>query len=275
MRALSLVLGAFVAAGSVSPLLAQSRTIERTVRLEPGGHFSLRATKGSVKLVSWDRSEVEIKARIESTSMRRAAGQEAVDATTVDIVGEGDTVRVRSNYDKVPREWTPFGDSRTVPDIHYEIRAPRRLEIWLDIDRSDTEISGFDGRVRIEADRSELRVEQVTGELRVRVDRGGRSRFEGVTGSVNVRSDRTDIDLRLAELQDAGRLSASRGQIDIRVPASHPLTVRTDIDRRSRFASDLPLTMTGSTRSPRGEINGGGPTLTIIARRSRVELRPL
>ena len=272
----ALLFAAAAAVACSSPAFAQSRTFDQTLKLSPGGSLSLTATKGSVRLTAWDRDEVQIHARIEAGSDDEY-GKEAVDATQVDVSGDGRSVRIRSNYDTVPRHWTVWGnDSRTTPDIHYEIRAPKRVDVDLDIDRSNSEISGFAGRVTIDADRSELRVRDIEGDLRVEIDRGGHSRFANLRGSFILEGDRTDLELAVAKLTDRSRLEIDRGDAEIRVPADQALTLRSDVERRGRFDVDLPLQGEGgSDRSPEGTINGGGPTLTVVARRARVDLRKL
>jgi hypothetical protein len=265
-------------AASVAPSAAQSRTFDKTVTLKPGGSLSLKATKGSVRLTAWAKPQVRIHALIEASGRTDASyAREAVEATKVDVSGEGDSVRIRSNYDDVPhRSGSWWGDSQEIPEIHYEISAPARIDLTLDIDRSNSDMSGFDGRVTIESDRSELRLTDVSGELRVNIDRGGRSRFENVTGSFELDGDRTDVDIAVSKLTDRGRLELDRGVARIRVAERQSLTLRTDIERRGSFETELPLEVRGgSSRSPEGTINGGGPTLTVIAHRARVELRKL
>jgi hypothetical protein len=259
--------------------LAQSRSFERTVKLSPGGSLTFNATKGSVRLLAWDRDEVEIKARIEAgeyLARDRDYAQRAVDATKVEVTGEGDSVRVWSNYDDVPERDGWFGNNRTIPEIHYDIRAPKHVSLTLDIDRSNSEISGFDGRVRIEADRSELRVKDINGDLRVEIDRGGHSTFQNIAGSFSLEGDRTDVEVEVAKLTDRGHIELDRGDARIRVDEGQPLTLRTDIERRGSFDSDLPVQLQGGTAdSPDGTINGGGPTLTVVAHRAHVRLRKL
>lgn len=270
---------AAVLAGS-APAFAQSRTIDETVSLSPGGSLRLTATKGSVRLISWDRPEVQVKARIEAgehLASDREYAEKAVAATKVEVTGQGDSVRIRSDYDAVPeqeRSW--WGSNRITPEIHYDIRAPKRIDVSLDIDRSNSEISGFEGRMTIDADRSELRVTDISGELRVEIDRGGRSRFENMTGSFTVEGDRTDVDLAVAKLTDRAHIELDRGDARIRVSDSQGLTVQTDIERRGSFESDLPMQVSGGTEeSPEGTINGGGPTLTVVAHRAHVRLAKL
>jgi hypothetical protein len=189
-----------------SPALAQTKQFDKTVPLPSGGYLSLNATRGSVKLTSWDRNEVEIHARIQAAPRVDADyARESVDATTVDVTSGGRDVRIRSNYDKVPgtrSSWFGGGSWKDVPEIHYDIRAPRKLEIRMDIDRSDTTVRGFDGRVDIVSDRSELDLTDLTGRIALEVDRGESSRLGNVRGSLRIDGDRTNFDIELTSLDD-------------------------------------------------------------------------
>lgn len=258
-----------------TPVAAQSKQFDKTVPLPSGGYLALHATRGSVKLTSWDRNEVEIRARIQAAPRVDADyARESVDATTVDVTSGARDVRIRSNYDKVPSTSSWFSGWKDVPEIHYDIRAPRKLEIRLDIDRSDTAMRGFDGRVDIVADRSELNLVDVAGRITLEVDRGESSRLENVRGSLRIDADRTDFDIELTRLDDRSSIETDRGNVRIEVPQSQGLTIDADLTRRSDFDADN-LTLQkrhGDARRFTADVNGGGPTLTVEADRGRIRL---
>ena len=224
-----------------TPAAAQSKQFDKTVPLPSGGYLSLNATRGSVKLTSWDRNEVEIRARIQAAPRVDADyARQSVDATTVDVTSGTRDVRIRSNYDKVPSTSSWFSGWKDVPEIHYDIRAPRKLEIRLDIDRSDTALRGFDGRVDIVADRSELNLVDVAGRITLEVDRGESSRLENVRGSLRIDGDRTDFDIELARLDDRSSIETDRGDVRIEVPQSQGLTIDADLDPPERLRRGRP-----------------------------------
>jgi hypothetical protein len=273
IRTLSVLAALAVAA----PAAAQTKQFDKTVPLPSGGYLSLHATRGSVKLTSWDRNEVEIHARIQASDRADADyARESVDQTTVDVTSGARDVRIRSNYDKVPNtsSWWFGGSWKDVPEIHYDIRAPRKLEVRLDIDRSDTAMRGFDGRVDIVSDRSELNLADLTGRITLDVDRGESSRLENVRGSLRIDADRTDFDIELARLDDRSSIETDRGNVRIEVPQSQGLTIDADLSRRSDFdADDLPVQRRhGDQRRFTADVNGGGPTLTVEADRGRIRL---
>ena len=260
-----------------TPVAAQSKQFDKTVPLPSGGYLALHATRGSVKLTSWDRNEVEIRARIQAAAGVDADyARKSVDETTVDVTAGSRDVRIRSNYDRVSgaRNWFGVMPWKEVPEIHYDIRAPRKLEIRLDIDRSDTAMRGFDGRVDIVADRSELNLVDVAGRITLEVDRGESSRLENVRGSLRIDGDRTNFDIGLVRLDDRSSIETDRGDIRIAVPRSQGFTIDADLTRRSDFdADDLTVQRRhGDNRRFTADVNGGGPTLTVEADRGRIRL---
>jgi hypothetical protein len=264
---------------------AQSKEFSRTVSLERGGELILTATKGSVRLTAWDRNEVEVRARIEATEWHALGdhARQSVDATTVDVDATPRSVAVRSNYDGVPsyRRWLG-GWSREIPSIHYVITAPARVSLRLNIDRSDTELRGFEGRLNLDLDRSELTARDLRGSIDLVIDRGGRSELTNVSGTIALDADRTDVWIDAARLEAASRITADRGDIELHIPSSQALGVRADLGRRGTFRSDLAIARTGDLSLPRrsrrdsrieGTINGGGPELLVRGDRTTFLLR--
>src|SRR5580658_3985623 len=74
---------------------ADTKNVDKTVALHATGSVTLESHSGSIHVETWDRSEIEIHARIES------AGYSAEDLrrfhdSTVQIDGSGDFVRIKS-----------------------------------------------------------------------------------------------------------------------------------------------------------------------------------
>jgi hypothetical protein len=258
---------------------AQTKEFSRTVTLDAGGEVRLEASKGSVRLTAWDRNEVEVQARIEASNTSWISdgdySRRAVEATTVDVAAGSRSVSIRSNYDAIPTRWHWLGGvSRETPSIHYTIRAPAKADLRLDLDRSDTELAGFQGRMMLDLDRSELDGRNLRGTIDVTIDRGGQSRLTNVRGAVMLDADRTDVRIDADQLDSASRIRADRGEIELMIPSSQRLSVRADLARRGTFHSDFPMTRPGRDDSDiEGTINGGGPELQVRGDRVTFLLR--
>src|SRR5262249_19929165 len=146
-------------------------------------------------------------------------------------------VAIRSNYTNVPREYWIFGDSGRQPSIHYEIRAPRRMNLRLNIDRSNSVISGFEGRIDLEADRSRIDASDLTSALRITLDRGGDCIFRNIRGSMNVEADRTNLRIDLAKLDASSRIQIDRGNVDMSIARGQGFDLDTSLTRRASIDS--------------------------------------
>jgi len=270
----------FLAASVAVPgaLAAQTKDFSQTVDLASGGRFRIDGSKGDVRVTAWDEDRVEIKARIEAPEdVSGDYAQRSVEATQIDVHVADRSVTVRSNYDDVPtraRSWG--GDSRTVPYVHYEIRAPRQIELEVVADRGDAVVEGFSGTIDVETDRGELTASNLQGEIRLSIDRGGTSRLTGIAGSLDIEADRTDVSIRDLSISGDSRVEIDRGDLECEMPATQTLSINAEMSRRANLDSDFDITLERQSRHVlRGTINGGGPELSVEADRSTIRLRRL
>lgn len=257
----------------------QSREFNQTRALESGGTLVFETDKGSVKLTAWERREVAVYARIEAPENEDADyARRAVEAARIDINGDARSLSIRSNFDDVPTKSERFGGwSRHTPNIHYEIKAPRELNLRLNADRSRVEVQGFNGRLSFETDRTPVTARDLNGDIQIRVDRGA-IQLDNVRGSLALNTDRTDTRANDLALERDSRLNVSRGEAELRIPAEQRLSVSARTGRRETFETDFGITTNGirsnqDERHIEGTINGGGPRLTVEGDRSRVYLR--
>jgi hypothetical protein len=256
---------------------SQSKDFKKTVAVDNGADFRLETDKGSVKLTSWDSNQVEIVARIDPPENESDDYQRrAVEAARIEVIGGGRTLTVRSNFDAVPSRDGAFigmGNSKNLPNIHYEIRAPRNLNIDVQIDRSKLEVQGFKGRVNLEADRSPVTASDIEGDLRLNIDRG-KATLSNLRGGFEIDADRTDGQIQFANLNSDSKIEIDRGEIDLHLTESQGLNVKTDFSKRTHFNSDFSIaTSTPNKLNFEGTINGGGPRLMIHSDRGTINLK--
>src|SRR5262245_10699721 len=81
----------------------QSKEFRKTVELQSGAEFRLETDKGSVRLTSWDKNSVEIFARIDPPENESEDYQRrAVEGARIEVLGGGNSLTVRSNFEEVP-----------------------------------------------------------------------------------------------------------------------------------------------------------------------------
>ena len=161
-----------------------------------------------------------------------------------------------------------------MPAVHFDIRAPRNIALQIDSDRGPVALSGFEGAFEITVDRGELELRDVSGALRVEIDRGRTSRIERLRGSLRIDADRTNLNIDAEALDRDSRIEIDRGDVALRIPEGQRLTLRTDISRRGRFRTDLPINWSSpDPRHSEGRMNGGGAELFLESNRANIELR--
>ena len=257
---------------------AQSRVFDQTVPLASGGRLAVESNRGSLQLTGWNRDEVEIHVRIEPPQNVSADyARRAVEATRIEVSGGGQSVRIEPDYSDVPYREDRWNDnSRSIPFVHFEIRAPRQIRLVAESDRGPATIGGFEGDLDIEVDRGDANLSDLSGRITVDIDRGDHSRFSDISGSLDLEFDRTDVTMRNITIDGDSLIEIDRGEIEIALPADQALTIVTDLSRRAEFDSDFPVTMESMDgRDFRGTINGGGPELSIESDRGRVRLRSI
>ncbi len=267
---------AFLVGLSVASL-AQSKNFNRTVEFTAGGDLHVNTDIGTVRLTSWERNQVEVVARIEGRNNDSVSAdymRRAVEATEIEIIGGGNNLTIKANYDNVPYDSKWGGKNRVIPRIEWEIRAPRRANIDLDTDRSEADVRGFEGRHNLKTDRTPLRVEDMAGDIRLDIDRGNQTRLSNIRGSLQIEADRTDLMFERLQLTGDSRVQMDRGKLEMRLAGSQGLNVSMNKERRSSFQSDFPITTNGFNEEKlEGAINGGGPRLMLHTDRTQVYLK--
>ncbi len=266
------------AVGSESYEPVQSKEFKRSVEIDSGADFILETDKGSVLLTSWDRNQIEISARIDAPKNESEDyGKLAVEGARIDVTGDKRMLTVRSNFDAVPYKNNTLGQSKTLPDIHYEIRAPRNLNLRLDVDRSKLEVRAFTGKMRLQADRSPLIASDLEGEVHITIDRGS-VELANLRGSLKVEADRTSGQVRALRLSGDSSIEIDRGTLDLGLSESQGLNIVANMTKRSGFNSDFAVSILASGKGVdkkrfEGTINGGGSKLLIESDRGTVNLK--
>jgi hypothetical protein len=261
--------------------LAQTKTFQRTVPFTPGNTLRLTTDLGALRLTAWERNEVEVIAHIygrEGNGTSYEDMQRAVEMTQIEMTGGDDhSLTIKANYDGVnsanKKIWV--GWNRHMPRIEWEIRAPRRLDLALNVDRSEVaEVRGFEGRHFVNSDRTALRLDDLAGELRLDIDRGQGSQCNSVRGKLMIEADRTNLSFERLQLTGDSSVQIDRGTLEMRLAGAPGLSVSMNKERRSSFKSDFPFTMNASNEDKiEGTINGGGPLLRLHTDRTQVHLR--
>ncbi|MFQ6116473.1 MAG: DUF4097 family beta strand repeat-containing protein [bacterium] len=244
------VLTVFILSPDVS-LSQEVKEVDKTVPLKLDGRVLIDTFKGSVNVTTWDKSEVHIHARIEPGGPSRRE-QEWVHDTEIQILHSGNSVRIKTDYDKLRGRKSFFGDSGSNPFVHYTIQMPYSAN--LDIEDHKSELNIIDHR-------SELRIDTHKGVVDVKNQKG----------SVILETHKGDVRVEFVEFTNDSRFETHKGDIEIVLPKDSKFDLEGDLGSRAHFDSDFEIKIDRSKFRDRGKqedefyiaINGGGPLLRL------------
>src|SRR5438128_1532349 len=111
---------------------ADSKDIHKTFPLDSRGHVTVDTYKGSIRVSTWDRNEVDIAVRIEQDGDLFAQNVKGAD---VRFDASPSDVRMTSE-----NQWSFFLDGAT-PLYEYTIRMPRTASLRIKDYKSESEVA--------------------------------------------------------------------------------------------------------------------------------------
>jgi DUF4097 and DUF4098 domain-containing protein YvlB len=228
------ILALAVALAGAAPAAGQTQTeqFDRTVPLASGGRVILKNFSGDVRITGAAGEQVVIHA------VRRAT-RERLDNIRLEVTVSGSTVEINAN-----RKASGWRDgNNNVVETEFEIQVPTRTELDVDVFSSDVNITGVEGRQKLNT---------FSGTLTLR---------EG-TGPIEAKTFSGDIDLDVTRAGQVPNLDIETfsGDVKAHIPESGQARVEFS-GFGGDFESDVPLTYRGgSRREVKAELGGGGDT---------------
>lgn len=205
-----LALAALLAPLAAAPAAAENE-IRRSLEAAPNGRVEIELFDGSIKVEGWDRSEVQVAARLS-----RPGDQ-------LELERQGDAIEVEV-------ESRDPGASRAT----LLIQVPRGSSVRLEVMSAGVEIGAVDGEIDIEAVAGDIRVSgkprqvrahTVTGAIEIETAGGEDLDLESVSGSIRVDAETRELSattvagsvrVRLRGIS-SGRFEAVSGGIDAEI----------------------------------------------------------
>jgi len=223
----------------------------KTMPLKAGDSLSLKNTNGFIHVTTWNRDEVEIKAK--KIARRR---EEDLGRVKIEVEALSSSVRVDTVYEK-------YRNIRV--KVNYEVKVPEGLR--LDLIRStngDVEIAGRFADVKAGTTNGDIRVEGGDGRIDLSTT-NGTIRGRDLNGSVLADTTNGSIILELNAVKNDIRADTTNGSITLRLGGQ----VDAEFSARSTNGSitvDFPVTIQGTVNSRhriQGRIGNGGPSIDL------------
>lgn len=231
-----------------------SREVRKSGGFDQNGRVSVDTYKGTIKVLTWDRPEIEIVARIESDGWDRHS-RERVEDTEIRIDLSSHSARIKTDYDRVRNRHSGFlgifvGDnSGILPLVHYTIKVPRTTNVEIKDYKSRTEVNDLDSDLNIETYKGEVDVAKLSGSLALETYKG-------------------EVRIGFARLRGQSRFETYKGNINISLPRGKGFELDADIGRHGTFDSDFTFEKNRrhdrrKDMEVRSAVNGGGPMVRL------------
>ena len=263
--------------------------IEERLSFEGVELVKLRNVNGSVRITSWEKPEVVVKAtkKVKATSEEKA--KEYAQEVKIRIEKIGDTIEIVTEHPK-GRKPKFIGSV----NVEYDVTMPRDANLDATSTNGNMNVAGIIGEILANTTNGSVSIQDCEGQLIVKTT-NGRVNVEEVSGNVRVKTTNGSISAKLAMLDGESGFETTNGSIDVQMEEGHsgPLTVHTTngsitVELPSDFAadveantsngkiySDLPITVAGkiSKTSLHGELNGGGPLMKLKTTNGKINIR--
>jgi hypothetical protein len=236
-----------IAAAAGVSVAADSKDIHRNFPLDSRGHVTIDTYKGSIRVSTWDRNEIDIAVRIEEDGEPFA---QSVKRADVRFDASASDVRITSD-----NEW--FFLDGIQPLYHYTVRMPKTASLRIKDYKSESEISDLAGDFEEETYKGSVQLRNHSGGLIVNTYKG-------------------DIRAELAAVTARSRIETYKGSVELRMPRDSRFDLVTDLGRYADLDSDFARMIRSSNsraRAYRSQVNGGGPELRLKSYKGAFKLR--
>ncbi len=279
----------------------------RTESLSRDGKVSVTNVSGTIQVRTWDKAEVQIDAVKVSEASSSAKAKENADLVTIEVVKEGNAVRVETKYP----ERRNFRGNLNV-HVNYVLSIPDKAALRVNNVSGNIDVQGIGGTLSIDEVSGTVKIVDAAGPVDCKTVSGGitlsggndevilkavsgRISAVGVKGSIDAETVSGSISLKdvrnarsvraktisggidcETDILPGGRYSfdALSGGITLMLPSSATF----DLDAETfsgHIKTDFAVTVSGrvSPRELRGTVGSGGATLRIKSFSGTVEIK--
>lgn len=248
--------------------VTETDTYEQTVSLSASGQVEIETTNGSIRVDSWDRSEVKVEARKKGRGNTTSEAREMLDAIEIKIQELGDKVHVSA---ELPRSsWFGGGSA----SVSFTLTIPADAELSATSTNGSIEVRGLGGKSRLKTNNGSIKADGVVGALHASSNNGSISAYD-VHGAIEARTNNGTIKAEIAtpDLSEDVSLETNNGSVDLRLDPGVAASVHART-RNGSVSTDFP----GGTQDRKRktldlDLGGGGVRIELETTNGSIRVR--
>lgn len=236
---------------------AKESVISKSFQVSSGGTFTLNTATGSVDVESHDQDTVEVLVKQKSRDSKQFNIEFSQDGNNVEVIGK-----------------KPSFSFMNFSGVKFIVKVPLNYNLDLRTSGGSIKVVALDGEVDAFTSGGSIRLGDIKGDVDIRTS-GGSIRVDEVDGNIKAHTSGGSIDVKFAsQPSNDSKLTTSGGSVTATLLPS----IKVDLVASTsggRVSSDF--TVDGVTKKNKidGEINGGGPKLTLKTSGGSVRVRKL
>lgn len=242
--------GCDIALGKVG----QRETAEwrKSYELRPGGQVEITNVNGKIDVVPGEGNTVEVLAVKSAGAANVEAAKQTLGRIEIREASSADGIKIETRFD---RQAGLF--SRANWQVQYTVKVPRNAVLKLVTVNGGVEITGVSGRITAETTNGGVKARDIGGMIEASTTNGG-------------------VEVELSKVHEGGvKLECTNGGISLDLPAGASASISARMTNGGIDTGGLALQTRGesSRRRLEGDLNGGGPRITLEGTNGGINIR--
>lgn len=236
------------------------KEFEKSYSVKLGSQVILSNVNGEVQVLSWEKQEVKIQAKIKVTGGSQRELDEFIKQVEIEVDKGNNYLKIKANYPERGNgsgflDWV-FGDQKPEVSIDYVLNVPKKTDLDIKTVNGNIEVQAIDGNINLKSTNGQIEAQDLRGSIEAKTVNGA-------------------IEIDVLELSPTESISFGtvNGSIDLRLPAEIKATVDASCVNGG-IETDFPLTISGKFvgKKVQGEINGGGASISLKTVNGSIQL---
>lgn len=239
---------------------------EETVALSAGGAVDVKCHNGSIKVSTWDRDEVEIRAKKKATAGSVAAAEERLREISVRVDKTGERVSISAVIPK----WKGGGSG----SVQFDLKIPRGARLEADTHNGSIEVRELGGEARLDTHNGSVKAYGVQGDLEIETHNGSIT-AEDVGGAIRAHTNNGSITAEMGAetLARDTSFETTNGSVTLTLNPNLAATIDARTTNGS-VKSDFPGGFQDKRKKTLDlDLNGGGPRIELESRNGSIRIR--